>query len=339
MSGLLRYRAWKRSDKPARILVIRYQALGDTVITLPYIQHLRVNHPTSRIDLLTRQEDQPIPESLELYDRVIPVYGGRNARLQFIWSLCLLPWLWSQRYQVVLDLQNHKISRIVRVLLFPEAWCQFDRVSPIPAGDRTRLAIASVGLGDGLQYHFKYRHTTDGLIQKLKREGWNGAQVVLLNPAGFFPSRNWPISNYIQFAKCWLKEEEVQFLILGLPALKAKAQLLKEALGNQLIDLTGATTSAEAFGLMQMVRFTLAEDSGLMHMSWVQQVPTLALFGSTRSDWSRPLGAHSGILDSSDLPCGNCMAPTCRLATLHCLTRYSGEYVFKKAKELLQQQG
>ena len=71
-------------------------------------------------------------------------------------------------------------------------------------------------------------------------------------------------------------------------------------------------------------------------MAWICGIPTLVLFGSTRSDWSRPLGTHSFFLDSSDLPCGNCMQEVCRYGDVHCLTRYDPEMVFAHAIGLVR---
>jgi ADP-heptose:LPS heptosyltransferase len=74
-------------------------------------------------------------------------------------------------------------------------------------------------------------------------------------------------------------------------------------------------------------------------MAWCSGRPSVALFGSTRSDWSRPLGPHSVLLDSSDMPCGNCMAPECRFGDVRCLTRYTPDRVLGTATDLLARLG
>jgi ADP-heptose:LPS heptosyltransferase len=73
-----------------------------------------------------------------------------------------------------------------------------------------------------------------------------------------------------------------------------------------------------------------------MHMAWLSGIPTLALFGSTRSEWSRPLGDHTLLLDSSDLSCGGCMESTCRFGDNHCLTRYTPQQVYTHAIGLIK---
>jgi ADP-heptose:LPS heptosyltransferase len=195
-----------------------------------------------------------------------------------------------------------------------------------------------VGLGaNAIDSSFKLKDEYAAL-SLLRQHGWNGSSdLVILNPAGAFESRNWPAEHYIAFVKLWLQQYPgTQFLVLGVDRVAEKAVLFKDALGDELIDLTNKTTAAEAFAIVQRASFMLSEDSGLMHMGWVSGIPTLAMFGSTRSDWAQPLGQHTAFFDSSDLPCGNCMLEVCRYGDTHCLTRYTPEMVFERAIPLYQ---
>jgi ADP-heptose:LPS heptosyltransferase len=160
---------------------------------------------------------------------------------------------------------------------------------------------------------------------------------VILNPAGAFPSRNWPLESYVRFARAFqeMDSRPVKFLVLGLPGLRGKAEYLRAELDEWLLDLVGRTTPDEAFGLVRKADLVLSEDSGLMHMSWVSGVPTLALFGSSRGDWSRPLGERSLCLDSSDLECRFCMEVECRFGDVRCLTRRDPRDVAELAIRLM----
>jgi heptosyltransferase-2 len=330
---------WKKSFMPRRILAIRLQAMGDLVITLPYLQHLKKSlPPSSELDLLTREEVDAIPKNIQLFDHVYSIGGGRIVKKQLLHTCWLLPKLLLKRYDVVIDLQNNEISRLVRRILMPGAWSSFDRFSSLAAGERTRMTIEAVGLGkNAISTGFHFKNDLDPFTI-LKNNGWDGkSKLVVLNPAGAFPTRNWPLENYIAFATLWLHRfPDSQFLILGTSFIESKAAYLKEKLGKRMINIINKTTPAEAFVVLQYVKFMLSEDSGLMHMAWVSGVPTIALFGSTRSDWSRPLGEHSFFLESSDLPCGSCMEEICRYGDNHCLTRYTAEFVFEKAVTLIK---
>ena len=330
---------WKENHPPRKVLAIRMQALGDLVITLPYLQQLRKNLPAqTKLHLLTRKESDGIPKNVFLFDKVYSVYGGRGYRNQLFYSSLLLPQLFLNRYDMVLDLQNNIISRFFTKALMPKAWSLFDRFSPNAAGERTRATIEAVGIGTCYaDTNFNLKNPKGG-VHLLQNNGWDTENdLVILNPAGAFETRNWPIDHYAILAKLWLKQfPKTQFIVMGVGSISSKADYLKAELGNRLINLVNQTTIAQAFIIVQMAKFVLSEDSGLMHMAWVSGIPTLTLFGSTRSDWARPLGKHTFFFDSSDLECGNCMKEHCKYGDTHCLTRYSPEMVFEKSISLIK---
>jgi ADP-heptose:LPS heptosyltransferase len=329
---------WKNERPPKRILAIRLQAMGDVTITLPYLQHLRRSLPVSvKMDLLTRKECDDIAKNIVLFDKVISIGGGRNFKKQLLQAIFHLPRLLSGRYDVIIDLQNNELSEFIRKAIRPKAWSAFDRFSTKAAGERTSLTIEAIGLGKNeIDPNFQFKKD-NGAVSILEKNGWEGKnELVVLNPAGAFTSRSWPLENYVSFAGLWLKKfPSTQFLIVGTSFISSKAEHLKNKLGDKLISVVDQTTPSQAFAILQQTKFVLSEDSGLMHMSWVSGIPTLVLFGSTRSDWSRPLGPNSFYLDSSDLPCGNCMQEVCLYNDVHCLTRYTPERIFAHAQQIL----
>ena len=329
---------WKKRRSPRRVLAIRLQAMGDLVITLPYMQQLRNALPANtRLDLLTREEVDAIPRNMYLFDKVYSIGGGRNFKKQLFYTCLLLPKLLVRRYEVVIDLQNNIISRSVMKFIFPKAWSLFDRFSPVAAGERTRLTIEAIGLGKCFaDPGFKLMNAQEA-IELLQKNGWrSNYDLVILNPAGAFETRNWGMLKYVQFAGLWLQRfPKTQFLVIGTDFIAAKAAYLEEQLGNNIINLVSKTNPAQAFSIMQQVKFVLSEDSGLMHMAWVSGIPTLALFGSTQSEKARPLGDFTMFLDSSDLECGGCMLEFCKYGDTHCLGRYTPEMVFEKAVSIL----
>jgi len=328
---------WSAPKPPRKILVMRFQALGDTIITLPYLQSIRDSYPSVEIHFFTREEVSMIPKSIHLFHNVITIAGGRNAKIQLILSLLKLPVLWLHRYDAVIDLQKHKISRLIRKLLGVKAWSEFDKYSPISAGERTQKTIESL-------WSWKISMRTKFVLKRdygcsllLSENGYKtNNDLVVLNPAGYCSSRNWPLESYVNFAKKWLTQKTTtQFVLLLLPNQKPKADYLKAKLKDHCIDLTGKANQIVAFQLIQQCRLVLSEDSGLMHMAWTQGIPTIALFSSSRKDWSGPQGSWSMCLDSSDLECGPCNLEVCKYGDNRCLTRYEPGLIYSSACELL----
>jgi ADP-heptose:LPS heptosyltransferase len=312
--------------------------MGDTVLTLPYLHALRRALPDAQLDFLTREEVATIPREAVLFDSVFEIGGARNPRHQLISALGLLPRLRGQRYDVVLDLQRSRISRLVRHLLRPSAWSEFDRFSPRLAGERTRATIEAAGLGPlDVRADVVPRDPGAGL-PALRAAGWDGAsRLVVLNPAGAFRGRHWPHPAWARFAELWLagSGQSMQFLVLGLPALADSARYLQERLGGRLVNLAGHTTPAEAFALLRRSALVVSEDSGLMHMAWAGGVPTLGVFGASRAGWARPHGSHADSLRACELPDGACMDGHCRASGATCLERISPVTVVEAARALL----
>jgi len=332
-------RPWQSDLPPNKILAIRLQALGDTVITLPYLQALQSSLPSTQFDFLTREEFQDLPRNMKMFHRVHAIGGGRNSSRQIISALRLIPELRREKYDVVLDLQRNRLTRLVRRILRPESFSEFDRFSLISAGERTRQTIERLGFrpADAMVPTLQLHDEHCG-VDKLTEHGCDpSASFIVLNPAGSFVTRSWPLENYVEFARLWRirVHSDARFLILGVDSIAEKALTLARGIGDGLINLVGKTTTSEAFNVLRRARLVVSEDSGLMHMAWVAGAPTVALFGSSRSAWSRPLGKDSVCLNSSDLECGECLQPTCRFGDVRCLTRYTPEFVVETAKKLL----
>lgn len=318
-----------------RLLAIRLQALGDMIICLPYLQGLKQANPGLTIDFLTRAEQSSIPEQLSMFRKVWRLHGGRKNLAQRAAAVVLLPRLLMQKYDAVLDLQNNHITSWVCNRIAPAKTVRFDTSSKVPHGSRCASAVRELGLPDaGAVFEIPLRHI-DQSAQLLKAHGWSGSPLVCINPAGFFKTRHWPESYYSGFASKWKERyPHHQFLFVGLASLHQRIGGLLEAFPDS-VDLCGLTSPVQAYQVIRQCRLMLSEDSGLMHMAWTQGVPTVALFGSTPSYWSRPLGDHAVCLDSSDLSCGDCFAETCARGDMLCLTRRSPEEVLRVCETLL----
>lgn len=336
-------RSWPVRTPPQKLLAIRLQALGDTVITLPYLQALKNILPATEFHFVTREEFADLPRNLNMFEKVYAVDGGSNIGQQFVSAAFLIPKLQKEKYELVIDLQRNLLTRTIRRMLFPRSFSEFDRFSLNSAGDRTRCAINKLGFAPLPEMLAKLElRENDRGLDKLKRAGYDpGKKLVVLNPAGNFITKSWPIESYRRFAEGWIEriDRSVQFLMLGVDRVREKSNYLEEKLGKTFINLVGKTTIPEAFIILRQAEVVISEDSGLMHMAWVAQVPVVALFGSSRSSWSKPLGLGSVCLDSSDLECGECLQPMCRFGDVHCLTRYSPEFVIETAKKLLARRG
>ncbi len=339
---------WDKDSPPERILIIRFHAIGDTALTIPACNSLRKIFPSARIDYLAGELSAPMIGAAGVSDNIYSFKDFTATETQAADSLKrrldklkeIKKWgvaLKKNNYDVIIDLQRNRASKLLRFFIGGDYYSEFDRLSKNPAGLRVLGTFHRAGF-ENVTNDCRLDLKTEQLSkvkQMLFKNGWDGkARLVVLNPAGLWQTRNWPIENYVNLAQLILKNNDVKFLIIGNEKIAWKAKYLEEKLGKNVINLTEKTELEDVIGLFGLVYATVTEDSALLHISWALGVPTLALLGSTRSDWTSPLPPHGTSLNSTDLPCGDCMEEICKFGDVHCLTRFTTEMVYEKLKEL-----
>lgn len=326
--------------RPRRILAIRLQAMGDTLITLPYLAALAEAHPEAEIDFLTRKEVAGVPRHIGLFRNVWTLGGGRSGKLQALSALALLPRLLARRYDVVVDLQRNRVSRFVRRLLRPGAFSEFDRYSLRSAGARTAATLEAAGLGPISAGAVKPVRPADPALADalLAAAGWDGkAGVVVLNPAGALEGRHWPTDRYVALALALMERAPtpVRPVLVGVEAMRHRFDPIARALEDVALDLVGRTTPAQAHAIVARAAMVVTEDSGLMHMAWISGTPTLALFAASPTVWSRPLGPKTVLVDACRRDDGGCMHGWCAEGAPGCLAGVGVEEVLERALEML----
>jgi heptosyltransferase II len=288
------------------------------------------------VDMLTLDTNAPLLREIHLVDEVLafPSASGRMERALAAVRTGLAAA--ERRYDVIVDLQRNWITRMIRRIASPQAWGEFDRFSPRSAADRVQNAFHECGF----PVHPLFGTCTSPRLWAeagalLAQRGYDGSRrLVVLNPAGLWRTRQWPIERYVDLARRWEETEPVQFVIIGTDRIAAGAAFIEEHLRKRVINLAGQTSLELANALLGYADLVVSEDSGLMHLAWSQGIPIVALFGSSRHVWSAPTGRRVRVFHSGDLPCGQCMQSACVHGDIHCLTRWPAEEVLAAALEL-----
>ena len=320
--------------RPKKIIVLRFHAFGDTIITLPVLAALRRRFPEASITFVTSSEYVELFSALPMLDTVLPVTtrGSRPRRL-----MSLVP-LRSELGQpdLLLDLQRSRLSRMLSGMLAPRAEAAFDRYGPAHALERYVDAACRSGI-DNLRPSFQVPFPEDLKARTLAQFGLieNSGPLICLNPAGCWHTKNWPPERYAELGKVLEKQWNARIVLLGTQQVREGARVIERELGNRAINLVGRTTTLEALAIIRSLSLMVSDDSGLMHLAWANGVPVISIFGASRSVWSRPLGEHTRHLGSEDLSCGACMRANCLRNDRICLTRITVEEVLGLCSELL----
>lgn len=137
----------------------------------------------------------------------------------------------------------------------------------------------------------------------------DGGPVLGVHPGSTWPTKQWPEEYFSDIAKR-AAADGARVLVFGGPGEEAVAARVAASAGagktDRIIDISGQLSLTELAAYLNRLDCYLSNDSGPMHLAWVQGTPVTALFGPTvRELGFFPRGDHSTVLETT-LPCRPC---------------------------------
>jgi len=173
----------------------------------------------------------------------------------------------------------------------------------------------------------------------LAEHGLQLAQPVLaLCPgAEFGQAKRWPAEHYAAVAEHYVRQGWQVWLFGSKkdhPGCEEIRQQLIPGLREEVANLAGATTLAQAIDLMSCASAVVSNDSGLMHVAAAVQRPLVAVYGSTSTDYTPPLAEQVAVVRTG-IECSPCFKRTCQYGHYRCLTELPPERVIAALDELV----
>lgn len=317
-----------------RILIIRTSAIGDVVFASPLAHALRRAYPDAYIAWLVESEiDALIMSDPSINELIIwPKFewkalwrtGRLLELLQRIRVFSRL--LRSRQFDTVLDLQGLLKSGINafmtraprRIGLGSKEGSQYLMTEVVArGGDRARISSEYLHLAQYLgipcENFWPTLHVADAVEARvlvlLAENGLAPGKYAVFAAFTTRPQKHWFADEWRLRAPLVKQRTGLTPLLLGGPAdVDAAAELTK---GDQsMVNLAGKTRLDEAAALIKHAGAVIGVDTGLTHIGIAFDVPTVALFGSTRPYTSVGLSAARVIW--LNLPCAPCKRnPTC----------------------------
>lgn len=322
------------------------------------IKSLRSRYPGAYIAWLVQSETSELLTANPLLDEVIawPRGDWKKLLFKFRWLrlMCgiykFVRLLRSRHFDIVIDLQGLLKSGIwarltgapVRIGLGSKegSGLWMNRIINNPGGDdrigaEYRYFAHSLGL-DYSEFDMEVALTDEDkqyAAQLIKDNGLiNG--FVAVCPFTTRPQKHWVEYNWTLLAERMRAEFGLRTVILGGPDNWETAEKILEGHEAAIVNLAGRTRLRQAAAIINKAILLVGVDTGLTHMGIAFNVPTVAIFGSTRPylktehDNIRIIYKH---LECS--PCGR--HPTCHGA-FTCMTSVSVDEVLTYAGSLIK---
>jgi lipopolysaccharide heptosyltransferase II len=279
-------------EAPQTVVVLRFSAVGDVVLTAPALHALRRAWPRTRIVYAVKERLAPLVAHNPNVDEVLPLADGEGL-LRFARRVRAL------RPGAVLDLQDKLRGKLLRALLpgvRKVVWRKRELRDTLSVKLLLRPFRASMLFAD--RYHAAVEELVGREIQRgelryflgpqdgevaaraLDAAGVDrGAPLLGLSPGAKWETKRWPVERYSELARRALREG-FQVAVQGDAAEAPLGQrIAREAPGA--VDLCGKLDLRGLGGFISRCSAFVANDSGPLHMARALGVPTLAFFGST----------------------------------------------------------
>ena len=337
-----------------RVLIIRFSAIGDVLLTTPILRLLHSQQPGVQIDFLVKHPFAPLLAAHPLVHRlhILPasptlaelVERGRELR--------------RQNYDAVIDLQGHVQSRLIsflarpgriyryrkysfrRFLLVHFRWNLYGNVPPsVP--ERYFGALRPLGLEwEALPLEFFIPPE----VEEQLAERWPFSaveRVIAMAPGAGRATKRWPAEHFAQAAERLSRDTGARILLLGGKADEQVCRQVAEKTPSPVVDWCGRTSLWETGAALKRVDLLMTNDTGVMHMAAAFQKPVVAFFGPTVREFGFfPYRTPHRVLEVQGLRCRPCSyhgTSACPRRHFRCLQDILPEQAVAAALDLLEQ--
>ena len=334
------------------ILVHAPNWLGDAVMSLPLVDHLRVACPTASITVVSRPQCaglwqlHPHVNEVITFDVFDPTLTVTDVR-RFVRTLrdrapdaafilpggiefALFHAAARIRTRIGYD-SDHRHLLLTHPVPVPpdfrarhlsESYLDLGRVVDPVRVARPRLSFAPPDGQASAGMPYPHRDAP-------------GRPRVLFHPwATYGPAKRWPAARFAELGKRLATRFGAEIVLVGTEDARGVAAEIDRLMDQRTLDLTGRTSIAELCALMRGSALMVSNDSGPAHLADALDVPLVVLFGSSWPPWTGPRGERSEVIHHA-LTCSPCFQRTCPLGTYACFDAITTDEVFDRVERML----
>ena len=342
-------------EKTMKILVRGTNWIGDAVMSIPALRELRRIFPDSQITLHTRSWDDGLFRDVDFIDELV-TFDKHRWKIKDVYDNS--QFLRDDKYELAVLLPNsfesaltYFLTRIPRRIGYNKDVRGLLLTDPIAVPEwknRKHEVFYYLNLVAEVERRVLGRDTVSQAIPNtdlnISDERKNEARRQLTNfgvdlskktialGVGSTNSRakRWPAERYAEMNDKLQTEMDVNVLLVGSKAeMDVSDEVIKLCL-RPPVNLTGATDLAEAVAILSEIDLLISNDMGLAHIAPAVGTRTIAIFGPTNSETTRPFSYHAQVI-RKEVECSPCMLRDCPIDH-RCMTRISVDEVFEAAK-------
>ncbi len=288
-----------------RILVIRFSSIGDILLTSSVPFALRDLYPNAEIVFLTKSSFVSLVQGHPAIHQVV-AWDGKEGLRKLARRL--------GHFDLIIDLHYSLRSRILKTLVPHTKYRHFTKpylrrfllvhfklnfyktVSRV----RTRYLDAAGATNTSWPEYLPLQEPPAEILVAI------GNRYIAIAPGARWQTKQWPPEYFRSFLelfhKAWPSRKVV---LLGGPDESETAQQVAEGFAF-VVNAAGRLTLSQTFSVLSRSSGFVTGDSSLMHAGAAFNIPMVALFLSTVTEFGFEPGGSNTIVLSEKLPCKPC---------------------------------
>ena len=315
-----------------KILVIRFSAIGDILLTFPVVEALVHKYPSAEIHFLTKPSNEPV---LDLLSSKVQPRFLQESLVQTAKQLR------GERYDLVIDLHNNLRTFLLQVLLMKGSWHRFRKLN------FQKWLFTAFKWNTLPKVHVVDRYAQAASVSPASVNlAVSNTNVVESLPSHYvawvlgatFSTKQFPLSKLIET----IERLEMPIVLLGGEKENPLASSL-QAHFPSLISYVGKTSLSEAAMVLSKAKVVVTNDTGLMHLAAFYAKPMVCIWGNTVPAFgmypyqSAPV-FHAQVSDLSCRPCSKIGHNTCPKGHFQCMLNQHSVEISEQITALFYQE-
>lgn len=298
-------------DSIQKILVLRFDRIGDMVQTTPLLEALKEEFPCARLSVLASEANAPVLLGNPHVDQVYRMPSRDRRSLLCIlkeqqFDLLIdpyweydLPWVMVSRriharYSLGFDIYGRGLFYNLRV----------PGLLPALSAHELMLALCRKGLSRPFRSREPSIYLQEGETEKGKKAlleaGINPSKVVvLLHPGGYYPAQRWAPECFSTVAVALSETGRCETALVG--GLEDEPLLRRAVLHRPSTRVIVTPSLRDFICLLSHARLLICNNSGPLHLACALKVPTFSTLGPTDRDLWAPRGPLHRVIERKQL--------------------------------------
>jgi len=312
-----------------KIAIFKIGAIGDSLLSTPFIRQLRLNYPNAIIDYIIGRTAAPTLKNNENLNDVVCFDETLFFRKDLFSWIKLINMIRKRHYDSIFVLDKHKGCILTVYLTGIKKRVGFDRMgkegsllthSAYYANDKHEIYYyLDLLKASGIKPDYSdisMELSIDAAAMKYAKSFWKKnllakKSVIALSPGGgnnpgeSTGIRNWSVNNYASLADKLIEQGYTVILIGGKSDIITGKKLLslmtyknneKNKNKEKIHSLIGRLSLHESAAIMSLCDCVVCNDSGPMHIAAAVNRHVISIFGPTNPDRKAPLWKESKSL-------------------------------------------